>query len=65
MMEILLLKNDEQAEGSHRGKLTPLADKVGTKMNSRTSPVLHSTQLPYLPVVITFLTKQANVKICI
>lgn len=30
-MELSPLKNDGQADGSHRGKLIPLADKVNTE----------------------------------
>lgn len=47
-MELSLLKNDDQAKGSHRGKHTPLADKVNTERSGRTSPFLHSPQLLHI-----------------
>lgn len=37
-MELSLLKNDGQAEGSHRGKHTPLADKVNPERGGRPHP---------------------------
>lgn len=61
-MELPLLKNDDQAEGSRRGKLAPPADEASTKRNSTASPLLHSMQLPYLPAVIRCLTKQVSLE---